>query len=132
MQLKLSHLISKQSGGLTNQSIKQKKTRKMGLKFIPLDVDSLRMMAFANASFATNSDMSSQLGFVICIANKFNRANIIQYASLKSKQVTRSVLAAELFAAVLAFDHSSIICLALNEMFGRTIPLKIKIVSKSL
>lgn len=116
-----------------NKSIKQAQANSdMYLKFVPLNNDSLRLVTFADASFATNADMSSQLGFVIALADKFNRANILHYSSVKSKRVTRSVLASELFAAVLAFDHASTIRLALNKIFGRLIPHILYTDSKSL
>ena len=57
--------------------------------------------------------------------DKHGYANIIHYGSHKSKRVTRSVLAAELFATVDGFDISSTISLALNDMLGRIIELHV-------
>lgn len=111
---------------------KAKNSPNRGLYFVPLDDASLRLMVFADASFATNADLSSQLGFVICLADKFNKANVLHYTSVKSKRVTRSVLAAELFAAVAAFDYSSTLRGTINEVFGRIIPLVLFTDSKSL
>ncbi len=59
-------------------------------------------------------------------------ANIIHYASLKSKRVTRSVLAAELYAMVHGFDNGSILQVSLSEMFGRVLPLRLYTDSRSL
>lgn len=104
----------------------------MCLKFVALDSASLRLVAFAVESFATNTDMSSQLGFLIALAERFNKSNIIHYSSVKSKGVTRSVLAPELLTAVLAFYHSRTIRLSLNEICGRHIPLNSYTDSKSI
>lgn len=56
---------------------------------------------FLDASFETDDDLTSQLGFVILLTNNFDSANILHYSSVKSKRVTRSVLAAELTTTVL-------------------------------
>lgn len=103
-----------------------------GLRFVPLDIDSVRIAVFADASFACNSDLTSQLGFVIALADKTNAANILHYSSFKSKRVTRSFLSAELFALAHAFDIASTMRLTVNDMFGRRVPLTTYTDSKSL
>jgi hypothetical protein len=64
-----------------------------GLRFIQLDKDSLKLIVFTDSSFANNQDLSSQIGFVITLVDKDNRANIIHWSSIKCKRVTQSVLA---------------------------------------
>lgn len=108
------------------------KTKTQGLRFVPLDLDSIVMAVFVDAGFATNPDSSSQLGFIITLIDTHDHANIIHYGSIKSKRVTRSVLAAELFAMVHGFDVSSTIRLALNDMLDRVIPLRVYTDSRSL
>lgn len=48
-----------------------------GLTFVKLDVTTLRIMAFTNSSFANNKNLSSQIGYVIALADAQNNANII-------------------------------------------------------
>lgn len=60
------------------------------------------------------------------------KANIVHYGSTKLKFITRSVLAAELFALVHWFDVSSTIRLAVNDLFDIIIPLHIYTDSSSL
>ena len=74
-----------------------------GLTFIPLDLDRAKLFIFTDGSFANNKDLSSQLGFVIVLANENRtnlnfriKGNIIHWNSVKCKRVTRSVLASEL------------------------------------
>lgn len=55
----------------------------MGLKIVPLDNCSVRIIVFADSSFASNKDLTSQLEFVIGLANKHNKANIFRYSSFK-------------------------------------------------
>ena len=66
------------------------------------------------------------------LMDKHGRANVLHYGSLKSKRITRSVLAAELFAMVHGFDVSSTIRLAFNAMLDRVIPLHVYTDSRSL
>lgn len=49
-----------------------KSTPEQGLSFVPLDADSVRLVVFADASFASNVDMTSQLGFVVGLIDKNN------------------------------------------------------------
>ena len=48
-----------------------------GLKFVELDVNTLQLLVFTDASFANNKDLSSQIGYVIVLANATKKANII-------------------------------------------------------
>jgi hypothetical protein len=60
--------------------------------------------------FANNKDLSSQIGYEIILANETTdsykentfqlRGNLIHYSSTKSKRVTRSVLASEIYGMV--------------------------------
>lgn len=90
------------------------------------------MEVFADASFVTNAEMTWLLGFVVTFAENFNKANVLYHTSMKSKRATRSVLTAELFPAVIAFDHASTLCVTLNKIFGRLIPLALYTDSKLL
>jgi hypothetical protein len=74
------------------------------LKCPKLNKDSLRLRVYADASFASNWDATSQLGFVIFLADKHENCQPMVWASCKSKRVTRSVLGAETMALADAFD----------------------------
>ena len=76
-----------------------------GLTYIPLDIDSMRLFVFVDGSFANNRDLSSQIGYVIVLANEeagndsFTiNGNILHWSSTKCKRVTRSILASEIYA----------------------------------
>ena len=100
-----------------------------GLTFVKLDPDSLRIMAFVDASFANNNDHSSQIGYVIVLADESGAANVVHWQSIKCKRVTRSVLASELYALVLGFDISATLKSTSDQIFScspqenRKIPL---------
>ncbi|KAF2726445.1 hypothetical protein EJ04DRAFT_571271 [Polyplosphaeria fusca] len=84
-----------------------------GLTYIPLRLDRAKLFIFTDGSFANNKDLSSQLGFVIILAEELHtetrndfqiKGNIVHWNSIKCKRVTRSVLASELYGMVGGFD----------------------------
>ena len=106
-----------------------------GLTFVKTDVKTLRIIAFTDSSFANNKDLSSQIGYVIVLADAQNNANIIHWQSIKCRRVTRSVLASELYALSLGFDVAATIKSTLDQMFFSTaqaIPFTVCIDSRSL
>ena len=103
-----------------------------GLKFVHLDHSTLNIAVFVDASFANNPDLTSQLGFVVTLMDSTGSANIIHYGSSKSKRVTRSALAAELYALAHGFDIASALGTSIAEIFSRKIPLVLYTDSRSL
>ncbi|KAF1934948.1 hypothetical protein EJ02DRAFT_362601 [Clathrospora elynae] len=83
-----------------------------GLCYIPVDLINAKLMVFVDGSFANNSDLSSQLGFILMLVNESTnadstftiRGNVIHYSSTKCKRVTRSVLASKIYGMVNGFD----------------------------
>jgi hypothetical protein len=83
-----------------------------GLRFVPLDLTRTKLYIFTDGSFANNRDLTSQLGFIVVLANEITRTssefeilgNIIHWNSSKCKRVTRSVLASELYGMMNGFD----------------------------
>ena len=54
---------------------------KRGIKFVPLNLEEVRLVVYTDASHANNLDLSSQIGYIITLADNTNRANIIQWTS---------------------------------------------------
>lgn len=88
--------------------------------------------AFVDASFSTNKDMTSQIGFVAVLMDNFSNCNIFYYSRLKAKRVKRSVLTAGTLAMVHSFELASAIRMTLNEMLRRIISFRVYIDSPSL
>jgi hypothetical protein len=103
-----------------------------GLRFIKLDLDSLQLVTFTDASFANNKDLMSQISYVIAIGNKNSNANILHWSSIKCKRVTCSVLASELYGIVHGFNIASAIKSTIEGMLQINLPLVIYTDSKSL
>lgn len=62
-----------------------------------LDGSSVHIRCYANASFASSNDLSSQIGFLDILCNASRKCFILDYQSLKSRRVKRFALAAEVF-----------------------------------
>jgi hypothetical protein len=90
------------------------------------------VVVFSDASFANAGGYKSQLGFVICIVDDANNANIVHFGSSKCKRVTRSVMAAELHGLVLGFDNAFVVRQMVSEISGREIPIDAYIDSKTV
>jgi hypothetical protein len=81
-----------------------KDTADLALSYPAFDVDTLRMVVYADSSFANRRDKSSQLGYVVCLRDKTGTVCILGYRSCKSWRVVRSAMAAETLAFTAAFD----------------------------
>ena len=82
-----------------------------GIKYIALDLPTAKLFVFVDGSFANNKDFSSQIGYEIILANETTHneefelsGNLIHWSSTKSKRVTRSVLASEIYGMVGGVD----------------------------
>lgn len=102
------------------------------LKFVPLNLSSLRLLLFTDASFANANKLRSQIGFVHVLADDENNANIIHYGSINCKRVTRSVMAAESLALVYGFDQAFVARDILQQVTDQQIPIDAFIDSKTV
>ena len=78
-----------------------------GLYYVPINLPTAKLFVFVDGLFANNKDFSSQLGYKIIIANEFTRennftiyGNLIYQSLTKSKRITQSVLASEIYRIV--------------------------------
>jgi hypothetical protein len=111
-----------------NKRIKwQQDNPSRGLTFIPLDFHRTKLFIFTDGSFANNTDMTSQLGFIIVLAVETRtkdttnldfeiKGNIVHWNSSKCKRVTRSVLASELYGMVSGFDSAIALSTTLQKV----------------
>jgi hypothetical protein len=91
----------------------QMESQDRGIAFLPLDLPTAKLFVFVDGSFANNRDLTSQLGFAIILANEAAindrneftiTGNLIHFSSTKSKRITRSVLASEIYGMVAGVD----------------------------
>ena len=82
-----------------------------GIKYIALNLEQAKLFVFIDGSFINNKDFSFQISYLIILINKIKgtdefviKGNLIYYSSTKSKRVTRSVLASEIYGMVKGVD----------------------------
>jgi hypothetical protein len=101
------------------------------INYVKLDSTKLRLVIFTNSSFANNRDLFSQIDYVICLTNS-KHVNIVHWSLIKCKRVTRSVLAAELYALAHDFDLDAALKVTLSAILDCFVSLILCIDSKSL
>lgn len=109
-------MVNKAISGLVNNA-------KGGLQYIKLTSGKFQLRAYADASFASNDDMTSQLGYLILLCDEDNNCNIIEFVSKKSKRVVRSIMGGELYAFTDAFDAAFILVQDLRRGMNQDIPI---------
>jgi hypothetical protein len=92
------------------------------INYVKLDSTKFRLMIFTNSFFANNRDLFSQIDYVICLTNS-KHVNIVHWSSIKCKRVTRSVLAAELYALIHDFDLDAVFKATLFAILDRFVSL---------
>lgn len=96
-----------------------KDTAEQGLHFVKLGLDTARIVLISDASFANTKDLRSQLGYLVLMVDANEDCNILHYASNRSKIISRSVMAAELFALVLGFDNAYVVRDLVEDLTGQ-------------
>ena len=102
------------------------------ITFPKLDISSVAVVGYSDASFATNKDNSSQLGMVVLLKDKDDNAALIHYTSWKCRRVTRSILAAEVHAFAACFDYCITLAYDLSAILAFHVPVLMFTDSKCL
>jgi hypothetical protein len=100
-----------------------KKTVKRNIIFCMLDVTSLHVVIYSDASFDGNLDLSSQIGGRILLKDKHGNAHVLHWFSKTCPRVTGYMQGAEIIGFVTAFDMASTLRDVLEEIYQQSIPL---------
>ena len=129
LNAKLAQITSREASAkdvhCLNNAIRTLQKHPRGLKYPKLDIESLKIRGYADAGFATNKDHSSQLGMIVVLVDKFDRAAIIHYDSWKCRRITRSILAAEVYAVSACNDYCIALSVDMTSMLSERIPMEI-------
>ena len=136
LNAKLAQVVSSKTTAadvrLLNSAVKKVKEHPRSLLFPKLDRSSLVIRGYAAASSATNEDHSSQLGMVVLLCEDNGNASIIHFSSWKCRRVTRSILAAEVYALTVCFDYCFTVAHDLSAILSLPVPFEIFTDSKSI
>lgn len=78
------------------------------------------LFSYTGASFADNTDSTSQIGWTVFLGVYTENANLIAWSSVKSKRVSGSALAAKKFFLATGVDEAIIIKEELNNIYSQT------------
>lgn len=95
----------------------------MLLRFVPVDAKSVKTAEFSDAIFCSKFRPDLSAGFVFLLADNHENANVLPYLCVKYKRVARSLLAAELFPTVHAFDFAGPLRTTIDDLFDCIVTL---------
>lgn len=94
-----------------------------GVSFPRMDLNTLYVAFYGDASLASNHDLSSQIGGIVCLRDAKESGFFLSWFSKNILRVVTSILAGELIAAVTAFDLAFALRHALTAITGRHLEL---------
>lgn len=107
-----------------NRAVKlSQATKALALIYIPLEKESLHLRVYADSSFASNYDMYSQLGSILLLCDSADRCHIRTYSSKKARRVMWSIMSAEVYDFVDAFDAAYMLMHDQERAYGQPLPL---------
>ena len=115
-----------------NKYLRDMKSDKVALKFCHLDQKSLKLIVFADASYANLTDGGSQGGHIMFLCDKHGRCAPISWASKRIKRVARSTLSAETQSVLEAVDTAHLVKMFLSDILGQEISVTLYTDNKSL
>ena len=101
-----------------NKALREMKNNKLQIKFPKLQLSSLKIAVYSDASYGNLNDGSSQGGYIVFICDKCGNCAPVSWASKKLKRVVRSTLAAETLAAIEALDSAYLVAKLLSEFLS--------------
>ena len=102
------------------------------LKYVRLHQNFFQIIVFCDVFFVNNRDLSSQIGYVVCLTDKTDTTNFIHWSSIKCKRIIKNVLASELYVMSHFFDIEAVIKTTIEKILGIHISFILCIDSKSL
>jgi len=115
-----------------NKAIRFAVENPLALRIPKLDMETLKVVGFADASFANNHDLSTQLGHIVFLCDAKGNAAPIAFRSYKSRRVVRSAMAGEVIAFSDMFDIAVTLAEEIRTTFERRVPLHLLTDSKAL
>ena len=107
-----------------NQVIKHANaTQTLSLMYAPLEVETLHLGVYADASFASNDYLSSQPAYIVLLCDGHSRCHVMNFSSSKSRRVVKSIMAVEVYAFADAFDAAFIVKNDFERIYDQHLPL---------
>lgn len=115
-----------------NEAVKYVTTDRVTIKFPKVDVHSVRVVDFFDASFANNEDMSTQLGHTCFMCDNAEKVISICFRSYKERRTSRSAMTREVFAFSDFADNEIKLSAELGTILRHSVQIQLLTDSKSL
>lgn len=102
------------------------------MKYPKLDIKTLHLRAYADASFAKNADGTTKIGKLVLQCDRTNTCHVLAYMSRNSRRVVLSIMAGETYAFSDALYQGFMLKHDLETLYRREIPLMMFTDSKQL
>ena len=99
-----------------NKILRQAKNNKLQIKFPKLDIPSMKLAVYHDASYANLHDGGSQGGYIIFLYDDQFNCCPISWSSKRIKRVVRSTLAAETLSAVESLECGYLVSNIVSEI----------------
>jgi hypothetical protein len=109
-----------------NRVILYAKRNPFTLLYLPFDFHSARLVVYADASYAANTDRSSQIGFIVSLVDLHDTCHVLAFSSKKSARVVTSIFSGEAMALALAFSLSYTLQYDIRRMTGFKPPIHLR------
>jgi Reverse transcriptase (RNA-dependent DNA polymerase) len=109
-----------------NRIIRYVQRRPCAISYLPLHFPSTRIVVCADASYASNVDRSSQLGYVLSLVDKHEVSHLLAYCSKKSPRVVTSIFSGEAIALAPALSHAYTLQHDIDRMTGAQVPIHLR------
>lgn len=90
-----------------------------GLRYGKLRYRTIPIRVYTDASFGTNDDLTSQLGYVVLLCDADNNCLLLDFSSKKCKRVVRSILGGDVYAFTEGFDCAYMIKHDLGKLYDK-------------
>jgi hypothetical protein len=97
-----------------------------------MDVTTLSLHVFSDAVFANNDDFFYQLAYLAFLFDQEGSCALFDCKPMKSRRVTRSILAGESIAFGEAFDRYFVLTSDLEDILNMRIPIRMYTAIQSL
>jgi hypothetical protein len=109
-----------------NRVIRHAERHPFTLLYLPFHFASARLVVYADASYATNTDCTSHMGYIVSLVDKDDGCHVLAYSSKMSPRVVTSIFSGEAIALALNFSLAYTLQHDIARMTGVKLPIHLR------
>lgn len=115
-----------------NRAVRYEVNHRVPMAIPKLNKDSVRVVGFSDTSFANNCDLSTQLGYIIFLADVYSYSAPMIFKSYMKRRITQSATAGEVIAFADMGDAAVTLTKEVERLLHRRVAIQLMINSKFL